>query len=541
MAKTSKEKHQPNQDKLEDRPDTLIANIAEASKNARSLYIVFVGLLAYSALTVFSTDDRRIVLNEAARLPVINLDVSLNGFFILAPILSIFMFVYFQLYLLKLKRLLEDLRTNFKSIKEDREIYPWMINFSSELGTGFLGHTQSFIVTFSLWLSLPIVLMLFAIWYLKKHDPILSRFVGIMPLLGTLIVLAFWAHYEQSADYTLQLKNSHLRSFFKKHMARIWMLAVVLVFESCLFFVFIPLAMRGERIVGTWPAVDLSHQNLTNKEGQSVYLVNLRGAKLQGADFTGAILERADLREANLEGAKLEDANLKSADISHAILRRANLRRAILDNAKLQFADLSWSTLEGARFTGAILDSTDFGGANLPANFDRSQLRTAKLNVPALRKSRSDNLLMDAVKSMITENNLFDSSYNPSGSGFSNQFSPDQIDGVIIDHASGRMWQRSGSLIAVTYSEAQAYVDSLNKNQFAGFNDWRLPTLEEAMSLMEPKRQGDLYIDPVFDRNQPWIWTADKTGAGAAWYVNFNDGNCYRNDLNLNDYVRAVR
>lgn len=29
--------------------------------------------------------------------------------------------------------------------------------------------------------------------------------------------------------------------------------------------------------------------------------------------------------------------------------------------------------------------------------------------------------------------------------------------------------------------------------------------------------------------------------AGAAWNVNFNNGNCNHNDLNNNNYVRAVR
>jgi len=92
--------------KIEDKPkvpNSLIDNIAEASKNARKIYLLFIGVLAYSALTVVSTSDRRIILNEPARLPVINLDVSLDGFFILAPILSIFIFFYFQLYLHKFR------------------------------------------------------------------------------------------------------------------------------------------------------------------------------------------------------------------------------------------------------------------------------------------------------------------------------------------------------------------------------------------------------------------------------------------------------
>ena len=59
-------------------PDWLIENIAEASKNARKIYFLYIGFLAYCALTVFSTTDRQIILNETARLTIVNLDVSLN-------------------------------------------------------------------------------------------------------------------------------------------------------------------------------------------------------------------------------------------------------------------------------------------------------------------------------------------------------------------------------------------------------------------------------------------------------------------------------
>ncbi len=94
----------------------------------------------------------------------------------------------------------------------------------------------------------------------------------------------------------------------------------------------------------------------------------------------------------------------------------------------------------------------------------------------------------------------------------------------------------------MNYESAQVYVDSLNSVGFASYNNWRLPTLEEGMSLMEPQPQnGGLYIDAVFAKKQRWIWTADKSTASRAWYVIFVNGNCFDSDIYNILYVRAVR
>jgi len=94
----------------------------------------------------------------------------------------------------------------------------------------------------------------------------------------------------------------------------------------------------------------------------------------------------------------------------------------------------------------------------------------------------------------------------------------------------------------MVYSEAEKYIRELNNKSFAGFTDWRLPTLEEAMSLMETqKKNGNLYSDSKFGQTQRSIWTADKDSAGRAWYVSFSVGFCYLNDLGHDYYVRAVR
>lgn len=115
---------------------------------------------------------------------------------------------------------------------------------------------------------------------------------------------------------------------------------------------------------------------------------------------------------------------------------------------------------------------------------------------------------------------------------------------VVIDHATGLMWQQSASSQPVIYRMAMALIQDLNRRGFAGFKDWRLPTLEEAMTLMErsPNSAG-LYIDPIFNaRQRLWMWTSERGKEDLVWYVNFNYGYSQLNRTKFShNYVRAVR
>jgi len=111
---------------------------------------------------------------------------------------------------------------------------------------------------------------------------------------------------------------------------------------------------------------------------------------------------------------------------------------------------------------------------------------------------------------------------------------------IIIDHATGLMWQKGGSDDELWYEDVQAYVEQLNRDHFAGYDDWRLPTTDELTSLFEPEEQSnDLYINPIFDRKQRWCWSSDERESGGAWVVGFYGGYVYCYDTNL--YVRVVR
>lgn len=379
-------------------PDWLIENIAEASKNARKIYFLYVGFLAYCALTVVSTSDRQIILNETASLPILKLDVPLNGFFLLAPLIAILVFIYFQLYLHRLRTLIDDLRTNY-GLTEKGRLYPWMINIAEDPDPGAVGALQRIIVGFTLWTSLTLVLILFALWYVKKHEPIWSYIVGTAPIVGALVTFWFWFQYEPG-----KLRRSTWSKIFS-----FGGFSLVIAFELCLLFFLIPWAREGGKYRWVHPliCVNLSYQNLITKpktDYKGLYWGNFKEARLEGARLVNAVLERADLTQANLQKVKLVGANLQRADLwladlQGATLWKANLKGAKLISANLQKADLSEANLKETDLNGANLRDADLTQAK---NLTFEQLSIVR----TLYEATLDQKLEEKLKG--THGHLFD-------------------------------------------------------------------------------------------------------------------------------------
>ena len=130
-------------------------------------------------------------------------------------------------------------------------------------------------------------------------------------------------------------------------------------------------------------------------------------------------------------------------------------------------------------------------------------------------------------------------------------------DKVVIDYSTGLMWHQSGSdermswisenFFGLEYSsrwnKAERWIKKLNERGYVGYHDWRLPTLAEAVSLLESsQKNSDLYIDPLFSNKQRWIWTGDKYSAGAVWVVSFDYGGVDSFGVHSRgNYVRPVR
>jgi hypothetical protein len=118
-------------------------------------------------------------------------------------------------------------------------------------------------------------------------------------------------------------------------------------------------------------------------------------------------------------------------------------------------------------------------------------------------------------------------------------------DGTVTDTNTGLVWQQDGSTYN-TWEEALSYCENLT---LAGYNDWRLPNVNELQSIVD-YTQYNPSINTTFFPNTVsssypsgyWSSTTYVIGPGYAWVVSFDHGYIRVNDKrDYNSCVRAVR
>ncbi|MCX5885994.1 MAG: DUF1566 domain-containing protein [Proteobacteria bacterium] len=124
----------------------------------------------------------------------------------------------------------------------------------------------------------------------------------------------------------------------------------------------------------------------------------------------------------------------------------------------------------------------------------------------------------------------------------SNQVLKDNGDGVVTDLSTGLMWQKDGST-QKDWEGALSYCETLT---LAGYNDWRLPNVNELQSLVDYSRGNPCINTTYFSISSSaydyWASTTHTSkGSCCAYEVHFNFGNALYSGKTYTINVRAVR
>ena len=128
----------------------------------------------------------------------------------------------------------------------------------------------------------------------------------------------------------------------------------------------------------------------------------------------------------------------------------------------------------------------------------------------------------------------------------------DNDNGSILDNETGLVWAKEDSWPVaqdwLNFQESLEFVDEMNKKDYLGFHDWRIPEREEiekifiADSTILARSNNEIHLDPLFapgGGNASWCLPFDQQ---AAFYFSYTSGNAQQFDQDYSQgYVRLVR
>jgi len=164
---------------------------------------------------------------------------------------------------------------------------------------------------------------------------------------------------------------------------------------------------------------------------------------------------------------------------------------------------------------------TPMGGAGLPG---REAVLTAA--EPIALPHEPAELSEEDVTALACRFNFAEQERNPQG-----RFAKILVDNndslTVSDLVTGLMWQRGGIDI-MSHRSMRREIERVNSARFAGFSDWRLPSMAEALSLLEGEQDAaGQYLHGCFSGEQPFVFVDATRKPGGQWFVDFKQGRAF--------------
>ena len=414
-----------------------------ASDPAWSSWLAFLLLLTYVVVTLASVNHKALLLNSPVKLPIINADIPLVGFFQYAPALLLLVYLSLLVQHVVLARKYRKFTDAIASYEMEtgtehparERVHSYVF---SQIAAGpkpnLITKFMMQLIVYVTFAVLPIITLLyFQIKFLPYHDVSITYWHRIAVILGfaMLILLTPLMQNTGPARRRWDIKVGPQAEAWEASGTQV--LLVLLLLPIVLGFSWLMATVPNEwidrrlgfvaptsvrvgpeeeakllnplvrRIVydrlpddndkGWWRRWLLSYRVLivedTDLAADEDAKVVLRERNFRFALLNRSDLHRADLAWADLRGAQmwktLAKGKLKDAQLQGTFLKEAQLQGAQLNSAQLQGADLSNAKLQGAELSYANLQGADLRGAKLQgadlsyANLEGADLRGAKL------------------------------------------------------------------------------------------------------------------------------------------------------------------
>jgi uncharacterized protein YjbI with pentapeptide repeats len=426
--------------------EALEKSVNDSAGRVATIWVAFILFGLYLVIAAGGITHNALFLNEPVKLPALSVDLPVDRFFLVAPVL----FVIFHIYLLVQIILLSHTAVAYNEAVEhsiteasDRArvrqrlvntLFAQIFAGSPREREGMLGALLRLMAWATLVIGPVVVLLIYQVTFLPYQSAyatwthrvlIVVDLVMILVLLGK--ALAFqrigWRIRAKKAVLSgaifllliVELDQVHFpgephvnwlpwlrpqddecgdpeRRFFPK-----WLTLLLPLFHDRLVLPRVDVVdderlakiEREEKVNGMRPHEGERTRDFSNR--------NLRCGNFYRADFRRANFIEADLRGADLAFAQLQGALLSGANLENAGLRGAQMQGANLSTLRSQVeiyrpAQLSGARLWDAQLQGALLTSAEMRGANLT----RAQMQGARLTATDLRGADLSNASMRA-------------------------------------------------------------------------------------------------------------------------------------------------
>lgn len=337
---------------------------------AGTFQIMLIGC-AIAWVTIATTKDFSLLSNsEQTTLPLIEIELPLIAYYLVAPLVLMMLFVYFQLYLQKYWEKLATLPAVFPDgTTLDQKVPPWLLSSLIELrfsrlhepgGVSFPTKLNVLAASLCAWGIVPITIL--AYWL---------RFIPAQNLVGTLTQCLFFSISTVIALVSYQLAIATLGRGVTTEFDRDQYVANKLRYDAgigiaslvataglsiyLLLYAGVPVQILYPNLSDA--EVSKKPESWTNKDDD---VASVKGAQLRGRSMHAGNLEGAFLVNANLQDVTLSDADMEDADLRRAICYKTDFGRADMTAVKMSSAEI-----RAANFFSAYLFLADLSGAEL--------------------------------------------------------------------------------------------------------------------------------------------------------------------------------